>query len=68
MAEPTQLRVVTGFLRALVGWLVGRLAQDMQGYELPHLKNMMDETTTATRFMVFPTEKLTAETPVSRTM
>ena len=32
------------------------------------LKNMTEETTTATRFIVFPTEKVTGEMPWSRTM
>ena len=34
----------------------------------PHLKNMTEDTTTATRFMVLPTEKVTGEMPWSNTM
>ena len=35
---------------------------------IPHLKNMTEETTTATRFMVLPTLKVTGVIPWSRTM
>lgn len=33
-----------------------------------YLKNRTEDTTTATRFIVLPTEKVTAEIPVSRTI